>query len=60
MNEDIQYILAICPGCNHMNSNSQQKQYKIKISIRADIWYTTGSDQWNRKKTSTKLVQQIK
>ena len=32
-----------------MNSNSQQRQYKVKISIRANIWNITVSDQWNRK-----------
>ena len=37
-----------------MHSNSQQNQYKVKVSSRADIGIGSGSDQWNRKKISTK------
>ena len=38
----------------------KKNTHKIKISIRSDIWYITGSDKWNRKKTITKMVQQLK
>ena len=34
-----------------------KKQYKIKISIRAHIWYITESDKYIRKKTSTKQTK---
>ena len=40
----------ILQGYHKMHSNSKQKQYRVKISIRADIWIITGSDQRNRKK----------
>ena len=30
------------------------KQYKVKISNRADMGIGTGGGQWNREKTSTK------
>ena len=43
-----------------MHSKSQQKQNNIKISIRGDILYIKGSDQWKSRKTSTKQVQHIK
>ena len=35
------------------------KKYKVKFSIRADVWNITGSDQCNRNKTSTKRVRQV-
>ena len=37
-----------------MYSKIQKIQYKFKISIRAEMWIITRSDQWNRNKTSTK------
>ena len=46
MHEDCQYILAILQGYHHMHSSSQKNN--------------TGSDQWDRKETSTKQVQQVK
>ena len=36
------------------------KKIQGKISIIENIGVGTGSDQWNRKKTSTKRVQQVK
>ena len=36
--------------------NSQQKQYKVKISSGTDIGVGTVSDKWNRKKSSTKTI----
>ena len=37
-----------------MHSNSQQKQYKIKISIRSKISIVTGSDKYKTNKVSIK------